>query len=88
MTLFALFHEAGSGGRLGVSSSAFKCSVLFHDFPPGVNIDLAGDECTALLLTSNSGGFSRESSVDAATAAAFFATWDIVDDGQFNLPCA
>jgi hypothetical protein len=61
---------------------------MLHDFPPGVNVDLTGDECAALLLTSNNGGSSRESSVDAATATAFLASWDIVDDGRVNLPYA
>ncbi len=63
-------------------------SGMLHDSPPGVNIDLAGDEYTALLLTSNNNVSSEENSVNVAMAAAFLATWDIVDNGQFNLPCA
>ncbi len=86
--LFAFFHEAGSGGRSGTLSSALMRSGMLHDFPPGVNVDLAGDECTALLLTSKNGGSSKESSVDVAMAAAFIDTCNIVGDGQFNLPCA
>ncbi len=89
MTLFALFHEAGSGGRSGISSSTFTRSGMLHyDFPLGVNVDLAGNECNALLLTSNNGGSSGECSVDVATAAVFLATWDIVDSRRFNLPFA
>jgi hypothetical protein len=61
---------------------------MLHDFPPGVNVDLVGDECNALLLTSSNGGSSKESSVNAAMATAFFATCNIIDNGRFNLPYA